>query len=954
MARPTAAVVARAVRGVNPELAALNDRELLTRFADDGDQAAFAAVVARHTAMVLGVCKRVLHSPADAEDATQAVFLVLAKKAKGTRWQASAANWLYTTARKVAHNAKVSADRRAKRERSAAMPEATSPADTMSGRELIAALDDELDKLTTRYREPLVLCYLEGLTRDEAAARLNLAVPALNKQLERGRKKLHDALAARGCALGVLLLAAASTSSAGASPPQLHESILAAVAAGGSPSESVAALAQGVAMNGVLTLTRLAVLAVVGLGLMGVAAMSAADPPKPADTMETKADAKADTKQGEGKAKTIVGTVVGPDGKPMARVAINTTKPGKTNEDKPTVQELARTAADGTFTVTFDPLPPGKPDYRTLVAVKAGFGPDWVKVNELGDGPVSLKLAADDVPVKGRVTDLEGKAVPKAVVRVSRVSAGDLSKVWAEWPRGPYLALQRVGKELWQPTAGGLAESVTADADGRFEVTGVGRGRVLGLVVSGTGIETAACRVVTDPAFDPKKVEHPTGDTMPGGSFQPGPALYGPTFTHAGRPSQPVVGVVKDGSTGKPLAGIQVSGNVSGPHWWENNATTKTDADGKFTLHGVAKADTVSLFVFAGEKSPYLSYSATVSGRPGLTEIRAELSLPRGVRVKGRIVEKGSGKPVAGAAVRYEPLADNKHYGKWMGDRRTTGGMSHTTDADGRFEMVVLPGAGILTAQGETRGRTAGTEFTQVRVAKADLPRADLSNLDGLGEAFSAADGHIITLYSLSGYAIIDPKPEDETAEVTITFDRGGTATGTVVGADGKPATGVTGYKLTACYDRPQVLKDGAFTAVALESDHPRTVLFVNEAKQLAASLELKGGEKDLTVRLQPWGKLTGRLVDGEGKPVVGATGSAYPMHAIKHMAFAAVVQQRTVTTDTDGKFALDVPGGPAEYLIGFSLKNKYLDTGFRPEMKGHTVKPGETTDLGELKVKGE
>src|SRR3954451_18632500 len=105
MAKRTGAVVARAGPAVSPELAALGDRELLERFADDNDQAAFAAVVTRHTAMVLGVCKRVLHSPADAEDATQAVFLVLARKAKGTRWQASAANWLYTTARKVAHNA---------------------------------------------------------------------------------------------------------------------------------------------------------------------------------------------------------------------------------------------------------------------------------------------------------------------------------------------------------------------------------------------------------------------------------------------------------------------------------------------------------------------------------------------------------------------------------------------------------------------------------------------------------------------------------------------------------------------------------------------------------------------------------------------------------------------------------------------------------------------------------
>lgn len=952
MAKRTA-ILSRAVRAVSPELSALSDRDLLRRFAD-GDQAAFAAVVARHTAMVLGVCKRVLHSPADAEDATQAVFLVLAKKAKGTRWQASAANWLYTTARKVAHNARLSAERRGKRERSAAMPEAVDPADTMSGRELIAALDDELDKLPTRYREPLVLCYLEGLTRDEAAGRLNLAVPALNKQLERGRRKLADALAARGCALGVLLLAAASTSSAGASPPQLHESILAA--AGGTPSESVAALARGVAMNGLLTRTRLAVMVAVGLAAVGfgAAAMPApADPPK-ADTMEKKADTKVDAKSDDGKAKTITGTVLGPDGKPVAGASIRTMKPGKTDADQPGVAELATTDADGKFAVTLEPLPGGRPDYRQLVAAKAGYGPDWTKIGSLAYGPVTFNLVADDVTVKGRVTDLEGKPVAKAAVRLTTLAAGDLKRVWEQWPRAPYQALQMVEKDLWRPQTAGLPESVTADADGRFEISGVGRGRLLGVVVEGSGIETAGCRIVTDPAFDPKKVDQPTHATMPGGMLMPGPDLYGPTFTHAGKPTQPVSGTVTDALTGKPVAGVQVMGHPSGPHWSENHVSTKTDADGKFRLFGLAKTDKVALMVFPGESSPYLMYSTAVGGRPGLAEIPAELKVLRGVRVKGRVVEAGSGKPVPAAGVRYEALADNKFYAQWMGDKRTVGGMAWTTDADGRFEFTALPGAGIVTAQGETGGRTQGTAFTQVRVAEADRPRTDRRQVDNLGEVFTAADGHIILLMGQSGYALIDPKPTDQAVEVTITFDRGLTTTGRVVDADGRPATGVTAYKLTACYDYPQTLKDGTFAAIALEPDHPRTVLFVDHAKKLAASVELKGGEKDLTVKLQPWGKISGRLVDAGGKPVAGASVMVSLKQNMKHMAFQTAVREQPVSTDKDGKFTLDLPAGPAEYLLAFTLKNKFLDTGYRPDVKGYTVKPGETTVVDEVKVKGE
>src|SRR5262245_36870070 len=190
----------------------VSDRTLLDRFELCQDEAAFAALVRRHGAMVLGVCRRALGHVQDAEDACQATFLVLARKARAGRWRQSVANWLFTTARRVSSNARVAAERRAKREGRAAVRETTSPADQVTGRELLAALDEELERLSPRYREPLVLCYLEGLTRDEVAARLGIPVSTVKTQLERGRKKLGDALTKRGCGLGAGLLALAVTS----------------------------------------------------------------------------------------------------------------------------------------------------------------------------------------------------------------------------------------------------------------------------------------------------------------------------------------------------------------------------------------------------------------------------------------------------------------------------------------------------------------------------------------------------------------------------------------------------------------------------------------------------------------------------------------------------------------------------------------------------------------------
>src|SRR5262245_979397 len=104
----------------------LTDRQLLARFAADGDQDAFAALVRRHTGLVLGVCRRALPTAQDAEDACQATFLILARKASGP-WQESIANWLFTTARRVARDARAAAERRARRERQAAVPEIKLP-----------------------------------------------------------------------------------------------------------------------------------------------------------------------------------------------------------------------------------------------------------------------------------------------------------------------------------------------------------------------------------------------------------------------------------------------------------------------------------------------------------------------------------------------------------------------------------------------------------------------------------------------------------------------------------------------------------------------------------------------------------------------------------------------------------------------------------------------------------
>jgi RNA polymerase sigma factor (sigma-70 family) len=180
----------------------LTDAELLDRFTRSRDPGAFADLVRRHGPMVFGVCRRVLRDPNDAEEAFQVTFLVLVRKADGLREPGRLANWLYGVANRVARKARVSAARRGRHERAAATPDRTVP-DEPTDADLRAVLDEEMVALPDKYRAPLVLCYLEGLTNEAAAERLGWPPGSMSYRLARGRELLRKRLVRRGVCLAL-------------------------------------------------------------------------------------------------------------------------------------------------------------------------------------------------------------------------------------------------------------------------------------------------------------------------------------------------------------------------------------------------------------------------------------------------------------------------------------------------------------------------------------------------------------------------------------------------------------------------------------------------------------------------------------------------------------------------------------------------------------------------------
>jgi RNA polymerase sigma factor (sigma-70 family) len=236
------------------------DGQLLARFAQSGEQAPFEAIVRRHGSLVLGVCRAVLAGAGaqhDAEDAAQATFLTLARKSRSLGGYDSIAGWLYRVAWHIAKRTRAARELRTRREREAAAEHAVHHAraagsgsdlhdDTV---ELTEALHDELNKLSEKYRLPLILHHLEGWTEPEIAELLGCRVGTLSGRLSRGRQMLRDRIARHRHHLASISTAGIGTAlleqaRASALSPAMQHHLLAPATAGG-VSAQAATLAQG-------------------------------------------------------------------------------------------------------------------------------------------------------------------------------------------------------------------------------------------------------------------------------------------------------------------------------------------------------------------------------------------------------------------------------------------------------------------------------------------------------------------------------------------------------------------------------------------------------------------------------------------------------------------------------------------------------------------------------------
>ena len=233
-------------------LAGLSEWQLLERYATQRDERAFEALVARHGPMVLGVCRRVLLNDQAAEDAFQATFLVLLRKAPSLDRGKPLGNWLYTVAYRLALRIRANEARRLRHEAQAARSRLGTESHATTPGDQAVVLEEELQRLPERHRAPLVLCYLEGKTNEQAAEALGCPRGSVAARLAQARERLRQSLARRGFvapAVGVASALATAASQAAVPLPLLDNTVRAALWFTGEKGAAVSCVsAQAVAL----------------------------------------------------------------------------------------------------------------------------------------------------------------------------------------------------------------------------------------------------------------------------------------------------------------------------------------------------------------------------------------------------------------------------------------------------------------------------------------------------------------------------------------------------------------------------------------------------------------------------------------------------------------------------------------------------------------------------------
>ncbi|MCA9055396.1 MAG: hypothetical protein KDA75_16255, partial [Planctomycetaceae bacterium] len=578
-------------------------------------------------------------------------------------------------------------------------------------------------------------------------------------------------------------------------------------------------------------------------------------------------------------------------------------------------------------------------DAVTLTAYAKDYAVGFGEYDPDDEIEAVIRLSVDE-PVGGRILDLEGQPLAGVTIDVVEIHHGSSKRI-DEWLAG---ARRDGNGELTSPVFGRahnadltsfqplLAEiariapsqfpAVVTDADGRFELRGVGRDRHIGLRLRGEGLATAVIPVLTRPTEPIRTIV----STMAGRRER----LYGASFEHVASPGMTVEGIVRDRDSGQPLADVSVqSHRIEGSGGGNGFLATTTDKYGRYRLAGFPAADGHELKIEAHGR-PYLDEEGIiVPDAQGDRTVACDIDLRQAVWAVGRVTDQQTGLPATGR-IFYTPFDDNplaNDYRPWNRSirRLLVYIPSVRTDDQGAFRVPVIPGRGLIGLMADDSTLQAAVGLDQLTGAKTQNGRLSVPTLDSF-----LPD-------SLHAFTEISPAAGDGEIAVDLSVRAATQFTLRFVDPQGRPLShvGIANSRGDHSYTRT----NGGEAIVYGVSPEKQRTLRCEHGSGLSAVVDLRPavGEIERTITLHAPAIVTGRLLDEDGEP--------------RAMVDIRIQQQRpqgpivsVEQTDDSGHFELLLAAG-TEYALtaGRLMMNQPL-----AEL---SLSPGEKVELGELTI---
>ncbi len=932
------------------------DGDLLDAFLDRRDESAFAILLVRHGPLVWSTAQRTLDDKSLAEDVFQAVFLVLLSKAHTIRAGAALSSWLYRVTRRLSTQANEEFRTRRSREQPIDPIHFSTAQGPPTSQDSCRSIYAEIDRLPARYRDPVLLCCVEGLTYLDAARRLEWSEGTLRNRLSKARAVLRSRLLRKGVILGsagMLFDSSALRGLSQAVPVQTLASAKLFVEgrniATGLISTVVVKLVRLGALS--ITLARLKQVAAVlllvsGFGGAAFALRTMEEPMAPHSEVSV---ASARNIQADSKSKdvavdiTLQGSVAGPDGKPVhdAEIQLTYLPPRLSKAPSETaalVLASTKTGDDGRYRLTFKESDRRKlfiesrPGRVYVVASKGEMGPDWRDFDEVDDPTdVSFELVRDDVAVRGVVKNLEGRPVSNAHVGIGSTQIVQDPPAFLRAVEMGTLSSQTGKQRIVHVGAfPGQPAEVLTDASGLFELKGFGRDRLVSLRIQGPGIQDASLQVL---------VRRGRAVVGPKLELQPKPrVIHGSTFEYVAATSRIVTGTIRDKQTKRPIEGVMIES-------YNGLSTAVSDQEGRFRLDGLARQSSYRLVTWPSKtQKAYHAAELTVSDAPGAEPVEATIECEPALAIRARVFDKQTHQPVS-AQVFYMPIHPNPNVKP--GEKLGMLGTAYPT-GEGTHLAHGWPGPGMVCV------RTFDPSYLYVH---AD-PRRHFPEIAGNEKLYGdeknvliefGSNFQTLTTSQFQGITFINPPTDAKDIEVEVLVEKGVSVEVRVDGPDGPIVGPISVNGVTEMLDRKRMFAKPTFAVQGLSSGHPRTVVVGDQPSQLAKAFVVAAEDgPSIDVKLEPSASITGKVLADDENLIERLL--IWPNGKFESKGIKTGFQTPMVAVDKEGQFRID--GLPSNVVYDLQVEeNRGFEIGIGHLVKDLKLTPGETKDLGELKI---